>query len=73
MRVRGDKNTRRYGGTLFAKEGMELISEEVYSKTFVTQKVAALDIVKPITPVAAATTASLNGYSQLVMGGGGHE
>jgi len=43
------------------------------SKTFVTQKIAALDIVKPITPVAAATAASLNGYSQLVMGGGGHE
>lgn len=38
--------------------------------TFVTQKVTALDIVKPITPVAAATRASLTGYSQLVIGGG---
>lgn len=43
------------------------------AKTFVTKKVSALDIVKPITPVAAATTASLTGYSQLVMGGGERE
>ena len=43
------------------------------TKTFVAQKVSALDIVKPITSVATATTASLNGYSQLVMGGGDHE
>jgi len=41
--------------------------------TFVTRKVRALDIVKPVTPVAAATTASLAGYSQLVMGGGDRE
>jgi hypothetical protein len=43
------------------------------AKTFVTQKVAALDVVIPITPVAAATTASLENYSQLVMGGSEHE
>jgi len=43
------------------------------AKTFVTQKVTALDIVIPITPVAAATTASLDNYSHLVMGGSDHE
>lgn len=41
--------------------------------TFVTKKVSALDIVKPVTPVAAATTASLTGYAELVMGGAAHE
>jgi transposase len=41
--------------------------------TFVTQKIPALSIVRPITPVADATAASLSGYSQLVMGGGDHE
>ena len=41
--------------------------------TFVTRKVTALDIVKPVTPVAAATTAALTGYSQLVMGGSDRE
>ncbi len=39
-------------------------------KTFVSRKIPALSIVRPITPVAAATTASLSGYSSLVMGGG---
>ena len=55
-------------------ENRHLSLDEIISlfeaRTFVTKKVAALDIVKPITPVAAATTASLTGYSQLVMGGG---
>lgn len=58
-------------------ENRHLSIEEIIklfeAKTFVTQKVSALDIVKPITPVAAATKASLNGYSQLVMGGAGNE
>lgn len=43
------------------------------ARTFVTKKVSALDIVKPIIPVAALTTASLTGYSQLVMGGSERE
>jgi len=58
-------------------ENKHLPLEEIIAlfetKTFVAQKVSALDIVKPITSVAAATTASLNGYSQLVMGGGDRE
>jgi hypothetical protein len=58
-------------------ENRHLPLDEIVSlfeaRTFVTKKVAALDIVKPITPVAAATTASLTGYSQLVMGGGDRE
>jgi hypothetical protein len=58
-------------------ENRHLPLDEIISmfeaRTFVAGKVAALDIVTPITPVAAATTASLTGYAELVMGGGSGE
>ena len=39
------------------------------SKTYAYKKVAALDIVKPVSPVAELTKAALSGYAELVMWG----
>jgi len=38
-------------------------------KTLVSQKVSAIDIVRPVSEVELATLASLHGYSELTIGG----